>query len=601
MFRRLKLRRRKTVVHITNDAVLKCAQNSRIGDVLEGLFTSRPYLDTIDRSILIGPLSRTDDEAHNHLDENLRILYSSLDGVANHPYSDNLTAAERKFGVSIVYGHRDYYNRDTGQRSQVEVVLIDATRANIHPVNVLKAWMFDEFNLPSDRYEKDPQYDQCVRLAPAALAVLRAIGASDPDCPTVLISHDYSGVPTVLAANMDPLGAFKTMYCAHEVPTVRRIVETYPGHDTMFDNAMNWAKQNNYYLSEMFGAQNFFFQHALVTAGRHCDNIVAISDRVKQELCFLEPHFEAVNIDLAYSGLSAHPISLNQKKTSKARLQQYAHNLLGYKPDHIFTRFTSMTAGEALWRDLRVLYHLEQHFQRDGRGGVYFLLSTDSSLCDGQDVHHYEQSWNWPVAHREEDGDLSELEAAFYTYIQEFNARNRNIKAILINHLDRDSQTCGTRMPRDMEFADLHQGSDLEFNQSIYEPLGVASLETLAFGGLSVISGGFGCNGLFEYYSSAVPDNVIVADYAQINSHQFGREDILAIKQSGRDQIEERVSGRVAQIIQQRIPQNDEQIQSLLQQGGEFIRQMTWESVCEKYFLPAIERAYHKRRPRQIA
>ena len=41
-------------------------------------------------------------------------------------------------------------------------------------------------------------------------------------------------------------------------------------------------------------------------------------------------------------------------------------------------------------------------------------------------------------------------------------------------------------MPADMEFLDIRRGSDLEFGQSIYEPFGIAQVEPLTYGAISL-------------------------------------------------------------------------------------------------------------------
>ena len=599
---------RKTLVHITHNTAGGPNQKETF---LTGLLTSRAYNDSVDRSIIIGPLCRGIVDGLGQLGPNFRVLYSSQNGITGHSYARELAAVEAKFGVAIVYGTQNFYHPNTHHATSAEVVLIDVSRANIYPVNVLKAWMYDEFQLPSDRYEKNSQYEQYVRLAPAALAVLRALGASDPNRPSVLISHDTVGVPCVLAANMDPLGAFKTIYFAHHVPAIRRLVETNPGHDTLLYNAVNWARQNQYYVSELFGPQDFSFQHALTSAARFCDNIITISDRVKQELRFLGPRFDNLNLDTVYHGLSARKHSLEQKKISHTRLQQYAGNLLGYIPDYVFTHTAGITTGKALWRDLRVLYHLEPLFQQRDCTGVYFLFSPDTppssqpdlSSNQFQDVGSSDFCPPRRVAHRDRHWSLSESEAAFYCFIQEFNARNQHIKAVLINPLGWEAHKQDCCMPPEMDISDLCVGSDLEFCQSAYEPFGCTPLQSVASGSLCVISNVCGCKDLLELLDRPETeiDNIITADYTQNGTTHFNRKAILALNQAARDQIEERVSDQVAQTIMDRLPQNNEQRENFLRQGQQLARSMSWDHICETFFLPAIEHAYNKHRERQIA
>ena len=597
---------KKTLIHITQNTTDGPDQKDTF---LTGLLTSHSYTDSIERSIIIGPLCRGVVDGLGRLGPDFRVLYSSQNGITGNSCAQELAAIEAKFGVAIVYGIRNFYHPDTHRAIPAEVVLIDVSRANIYPVNVLKAWMYDEFQLPSDQYEKNSQYEQYVRLAPAALAVLRALGASDPSQPAVLISHDTVGVPCALAAIMDPLGSFKTIYLAHQVFTVRHLVESNPGHDTLLYNALNWARQNQYYVSELFGPQDSSFQYALTSAARFCDNIITVSEQVKQELRFLGPRFDTLNLDTVYHGLSAQKYSLERKKISHTRLQQYAGNLLGYIPDYIFTHTAGITTGKALWRDLRVLYQLEPLFQQQDRTGVYFLFSpetpassqSDLSSNQLQDIDSSDFCPPRRVAHRDQYWTLSESEAAFYCFIQEFNARNQHIKAVLINPLGWEAHKQNCCMPPEMDISDLCIGSDLEFCQSTYEPFGHTPLQSVANGGLCVISNVCGCIDLLDLLDCSEIDNVITADYTRNGTSHFSRKAILALNQAARDQIEERTSNQVAKTIMDRLPQNNEQMEKLLRQGHQLAQSMSWDHICETFFLPAIDRAYHKRRNRQIA
>ena len=591
----------KIVVHLTHEATHKIGG---IGAVLEGIFTSPAYLAGVERSLVIGPLFDFHHHLKNPLGPDGEVFYSSRHAVTDHPYKNYFADLEKKFGVFVVYGCRTFCNPQTGVHSQPEVILIDVSNADPHPVNALKAWLYEEFGIDSLRYEHEPEYEQYVRLAPAALAALRVVGAADPGHPAVLIAHEYMGLPTILAAMLDPLAPFKTLFYAHEVATIRRLVEQSPGHDTMFYNAMKWATEREYYLTDVFGSQDSFFKHALIRAARFCDNIIAVGDHVAQELHFLNPDFARTPIDLVYNGLPAEEISLTEKRRRKAKLQQYCRNLLGFKPDYIFTHVARMTISKGLWRDLRVLEHLEPQFQKEGKTAVLLLLSTDLAPRSTPQIQQMEWHWDWPVAHREIGPDLSEAEAAFYTAVQGFNARSRHIKTVLVNQFGWDRGACGNRMPADMTFADLRMGTDLEFGQSIYEPFGIAHLEPLSFGGLCVLSsvcGGVG--GVKAVNHQQLPFNTIVADYTQLEPRfsYTDLESILNIDQQKRDFIEHHVSAETARTILQRLPQNDAQAENLLRQGYEIAGQMSWNHICQNLLLPALDRAYRKYRARRIA
>jgi hypothetical protein len=77
---------------------------------------------------------------------------------------------------------------------------------------------------------------------------------------------------------------------------------------------------------------------------------------------------------------------------------EYAENLLGYRPDYIFSHATRMVLSKALWRDLRVLEHLEWALAAQGKQAVLFIVSTAVPAGRrGEDVHHWEWAYGWPV------------------------------------------------------------------------------------------------------------------------------------------------------------------------------------------------------------
>jgi hypothetical protein len=200
------------------------------------------------------------------------------------------------------------------------------------------------------------------------------------------------------------------------------------------------------------------------------------------------------------------------------------------------------------------------------------------------------------VAHREGWPDLSGGEADYYTAVQEFNARSRNIKIIFINQFGFVPQRCGHRMPEDMEFMDIRKGSDVEFGQSIYEPFGIAQLEPLTFGGICVFSSVCGCLGFLRDISGAEDvKNVIVADYTNLETHsQIDIEDLLQINRSVRDFIEASISEKVAMQICSRLPKNEAEIESMLLTGYELAKDMNWDVVVNNYLLRSLRNIPNK-------
>jgi glycosyltransferase involved in cell wall biosynthesis len=579
--------RETTAVHVTHETIDKVGG---IGAVLHGFFTSEAYLDAVERSILIGPLFTTEGSASERLGENSEVLYSSIDEFVNTGYAQAFHKIENLYNAGIVYGRRTFVDEQTGIISSPEVVLIDVRHIDKEAINRFKRRLFEEFGIRSNLYEHLWEFEQYVRLAPVAIAVLKAIGAAGES--SIIISHEFMGMPTALAAILETECNFKTIFYAHEVATMRHIVEEHPGHDTMFYNVIKQAHEEGLYVNDVFGDQSTYFKHSLVEASKYCDRIFAVGDYVVDELRFLAPEFETAPIDIVYNGIPAYQISLADKLASKAKLQQYCENLLGYKPDYVFTHVTRLVRSKGMWRDLRVLEHIEQEFRTQGKTGVLFVLSTEVSQRRSRDIHEMESSYNWPVAHREGWPDLSGGEANYYTAVQLFNARSRNMKIVFVNQFGFESEKCGQKMPYDMQFMDIRKGSDVEFGQSIYEPFGIAQLEPLTFGGICVFSSVCGCLGfLRDVTGPENVKNVIVADYTDLEVRSYiDVEDLLQINRSIRDRIEASQSEKVAMQICSRLPKDEFEIENLVKTGYELAKNMSWDVVVKDYLLNSMRK-----------
>ena len=428
------------LVHVTHEAAGKIGG---IGAVLQGLFTCPAYLETVGRSILVCPLFTTEGSIADRLGEGGEVLYSSVDGLINPGYSSAFRKIESLYNVGIVYGRRPFIDDQTGTRSSQEIILLDVRYMDMAMLNEFKRRLFEEFGVRSDLHEHLWEYEQYVRLAPPAIAVLKALGAAEGR--TTIISHEFMGMPTVLAAKLEPYCNFRTVFYAHEVATMRRIVEERAGHDTMFYNVIQQAYKDGLYVDDVFGDQSSYFKHALVEASKYCDRIYAVGDLVADEMRFLAPDFETVDINIVYNGVPAYDISIDEKRQAKEKLQGYCESLLGCRPDYIFTHVTRLVRSKGLWRDLRVLYEIDRMLAGRRQMAVYMLLSTEVSRRRTCDIHNMETNYGWPIAHREGWPDLSGGEADFYTAIQQFNARSSSMRAAIISRPSSSTSLDSTR------------------------------------------------------------------------------------------------------------------------------------------------------------
>ena len=344
-----------TLVHVTHEAV---QQVGGIGAVLRGLITARSYQSHCQRTILLGPL--TDPDCAQPLGPDGEILYDASRSIRAAQVADQLGAVEREFGVRLVYGRR-LLTQD-GRRASPEVLLVDVS----HPpqrLNEFKRDLFLHFGLESNRYEQHWEYEQYLRLAePGFAAVCSLVG----DAPFLLLAHEFMGLGTAFKALMSD-AACKTLFYAHEVATVRPLVEERPGRDIAFYNALRQARANGQYIDELFGPQDGYFKHALVSQAWRLDAVLAVGDWVEEELRFLGPEFAARPIDLLYNGVPAAELSVPEREAAREKVQASATALLGWTPDMVFTHVARLVESKGLWRDLLVLEHLDRHLWERGQ------------------------------------------------------------------------------------------------------------------------------------------------------------------------------------------------------------------------------------------
>lgn len=590
----------QTVVHVTHEAIQKIGG---IGAVLHGLLTSKAYLEKVPRNILVGPFWPSDDAAEHRLGPHGEVLYSSFDQLYRSPLAARFREIEQEFDVAIVYGRRKFADKETGISSTPETLLIDVARFDKEKINQFKFDLWKTFGIESAKYESIWDFEQYMRLAKPAIAALHALGVGSESEPCVILSHEYMGMPTALAAILEgERSNFRTIFYAHEVAPMRRVVEHHPGHDTMFYNVMRSAVSQGHYLEEVFGDQSGYYKHSLVKAARFCDGIFAVGDYTLKEIRFLGPDFLHVDSQVAYNGVPCWRISGEEKMASRQKLREYCNNLLGFEPDYVFSHVTRLVPSKGLWRDLRVLEHVERILRARNETAVLFTLSTEVPSRRGDDIRRMEQAYHWPVAHREGLPDLSNGEAGYYQGVQEFNARSRNVKVIFINQFGFEQKVCGARMPADMEFMDIRKGSDAEFGQSIYEPFGIAQVEPISFGGICVFSNVCGCAGFVDKATNGQPTpNVIVADYTDLPNKSLRPDQMLAIGQPQRDEIEHTVSGMVAKELVDRLPRTPKEFEQYIDRGHALAEKMSWDVVARDYVLPGILRASRANRLKQIA
>jgi hypothetical protein len=566
-----------------------------IGAVLDGLLGSPAYNSRVGRTLLAGPIDADDHalmERRTAPANRFTIARSTVHGVhdASAEVESALGQLEERMNVRFVYGRRWFGNFEH------EVLLVDAVHVRVEISNSLKYYLWRRWGLASDRYDAVAEYRFHLDAAePLYSALIALCGGADPGAERYLVAHEWVGLPLVLRAAMSDEGKWRKIFYAHEVATARMLVEAHGGHDTRFYNALRLAKQKGLVLDDVYGDHSWFHKHAVIQRAGVCDRIFAVGQGVMDELRFLGGAVGSTPIDLVYNGAPDAAVTLPEKLRSRELLLSYAEELLGYRPDYIFTHVTRLVTSKAIWRDFRVLEHLDGRLAADRKSAVYLLVaSATPGGKSSSDVVRWEAEYGWPLGHRGDNGDLvGEETRAFFHLVEPFRTERSAIRAVLVNQFGWERGRCGTKMPAEMALRDLRIGSDLEFGQSIYEPFGIAQLETLSGGGLSVVSSVCGCVGFVHAAAGSHEHaNVIVGDYVTVSPERRVDSlwDALAIDQRARDVIEFRESGAVAQTILARLPHDYDDRARLLASGQALASSMSWQVVARDYFLPALAR-----------
>ncbi|MDO8643546.1 MAG: hypothetical protein Q7S00_01085, partial [bacterium] len=333
------------------------------------------------------------------------------------------------------------------------------------------------------------------------------------------------------------------------------------------------------------GSYEHYSRHALVKRAALFDFIFAVSDITREEFLFLEPKTDPKKIKVVYNGLSIETVPYERKLKAIDGIREYCRRLFNFRPDFILTHVTRLVRSKAIWRDIRFLYHLDEQMERMGKTGFYLILSTLVGGGRHPDlIQRMETEYGWPVLHREGWPDLVGPESEIYHQLLLFNARSRALKGVFVNQFGFDTNSCGQRLPKNVDLTDLRLASDVEFGLSIYEPFGIAQLETLPFGGLPLITTTCGCAGLLK--ETMKPHDYLAVDFTTIPKEfqdQFQtNRDFKKISKELRDQIETVLCASNAITVANELPKTDKERKNRFQSLQKRSSVLDWEHVAKK-------------------
>lgn len=628
------------IVHVTHEAI---EQLGGIGTVLEGMITSPVYQAAAGRTVLVGPLPHADRAVRDPRERlgpwALKCRYSGPEHFDPEGLGALLRPIEWSFGVKLVYGTRRYHAElesvggasagaegGGGRTAEAEVLLIDVTSPNRERLGAFKWMLFERFGIDSRLYEHGWDYEEWCRLADPAYHALVALGvgggsgssggvSADPaggtpisatTNPTIVISHEFMGMCTALRCMMDRT-RFRAAFHAHECSTARRIVEHLPGHDVAFYPAMRHAMREGRYVEDVFGSQADFSRHALVSQTHLLDSVLAVGPETAEELRFLSPRMAQANLHVAYNGLPAPRVTFEQKQRSRTLVWKYlkqigvADGWKGAEPDYLITHVTRPVISKGLWRDAKLLAHLEKHLRAAGKRAVYLLLTCGAPIRSFDQASAMTRDHQWPVKHREGYPDLDGPETGIWRMLEGLEkhaaALHKDstpaVRTIMVNQFGFTRERLGEAAPEGMTLHDLRAAADVELGMSVYEPYGIAHLEALHAGAVCVPSTVCGCLGLVKRAMGELgmqpgrgPGEcplVLPADFTQVNV-----TDPAHFSSHQRDVLEEQVCAALADELWQRLPRSDEDRRRYLELGQRLATRMGWDAVCERDVLPAL-------------
>lgn len=573
----------KTAIHVTHEAIQKVGG---IGSVIHGLVTSKRYSKHFDKTLLYTPLFSREASPEERLGKDSQVLYSSLDSINKTEFGNALKLIEEKYGIKIIYGKKRYFSKlDKSSFFETDIIAVDIWSMTPAFINNFKYALWENYKIESDRFANDSDYEQYLRIGVVLPEIADVLYSNSS---IVLFSHEYMGMASALAYEIQKKAGTRnnvmTIFYAHEVSTARVVVETHEGHDFSFYNILNIDRPHHVSLEQEFGSYAGYSRNELVKCAIHLNYIFAVSDIVKDEYLYLNPEANPDKIKVVYNGIPFEKINYKLKEDSIERMRSYCETLYNFRPDYIFTHVTRLILSKGMWRDIRILYSLDELFEKMNIKGFFIILSTlIGTGRPSEEIYKMEDEYGWPVNHKQGWPDLVDSEMSLYGYMELFNARSKAIKGVFINQFGFNRSSCGKRIPDNTSVSDLRLSSDIEFGMSVYEPFGISQLETLPYGGIPVLSTSCGCEGLVH---SSFKDVYVPVDFISVPSKY---KDDFTSKQSFqnvsiefRDKIETEICKNTAEQIIKILPQNEKQRKKRFNKMQKKCSILDWEHIFKK-------------------
>ncbi len=567
-------------IHISHEAIKKVGG---IGAVLHGLISSDNYRSRFRRTLLYGPIFDVLDE--DNLGGDGTLLFSSDRGIFNVQFSEGLLNVERKYGIKILYGKkiiRDEFN--SLKFTEVEVVAFHTDGMKREKVDEFKYLLWKNFSIDSMRFEHIADYEQYIRLAVPFVEIVSLVFGEEP---VVHFGHEYMGVPALLAVEIARKAGLRnrdiTIFYAHEISPARNVVESIPGHDVAFYNLLKLDLREGISFEEEFGDLSGHYRSALIRQESAFDHIFAVGDYVAKEYNYFVPSTDKSKLKVVYNGIPLRKISAVDKKNSRGKIESFCQNLFGFTPDFVFTHVARLVVSKGIWRDFKILYHLDTLLKEGGYRACYILLSSLIVTGRSPEVVREMEKYGWPLKHKRGWPDLVDTEVITADALKNLNMVTLAVKGVFINQFGFTRERVGHYLTEDTTFLDLRIASDLEFGQSIYEPFGIAPLEVLPFGGMALISS---ASGAASFLKKRLENTLSyqVVDYItlpiDIKGRYGSRDALRKMTIEERDIVEDRVAREEVFNLYKLLLKRKERENELLKLQQLESEKLSWESIA---------------------
>lgn len=586
----------RIAIHITHEAVQKIGG---IGSVINGVCTADNYKQFFSKTLLYGPAFSSTADVFSKLGRGGQVLYSNQDSFDKAQYHTKFKPILEKYSIDIIYGTRTLASEyNINKINEVEVLLVNIQNMKQAQIDVFKYILWEKYGIQSDRYT-DWDYEQYLRIAICYFDLINALYGQSYDF--YHFSHEYMGIScglkVISEAQDSGLKNHKTIFWAHEVSPARSIVENYKGHDISFYNVLRESEKNYLSMESIYPEILESYRTQLVKRTVIFDYIFAVSNLVAKEYQFLNPQVQKEKVKIVYNGISFQSIDWQKKQESREKLKNYIESIFNFKFNILFTHVTRLVLSKGIWRDFALLEKMDEIFSLNGLKGAYILLSTlIGTGRNSGDIHRMEKEYGWPALHRKGWPDCVGYEEEIYDLVQIFNAKSKSIKALFINQFGFDTRTCGDRIPIGTNLVDLRIASDAELGYSIYEPFGISQIETIPYGGFSLLSRACGSSYLFDDIFKDEKFNIYhIIDFSSIENLQT--DEVRHILGSN-DKINsfKNISGETRKIIEDKLftlycdeifnllPKTDDKRKEVLENLSSKSTYFSWEARLKEIF-----------------